>query len=320
LGATAFVVLVGAVTLFLFAIGVDRTLLAYPLHHYGTLPPGDYPRLELTFKHPAMMCNYLTVSLMMLFVCRRLGWIGLPLFIAMFAGICLSAAFGITPGLGGIVLAVGFWLWLSLPPHRRLWRRLSLVAGVAGALLFLLSATITPIVHPTAPFLITLPWLDLTVAPAARLTFWIDAWSNFLDRPVFGRGIGTDAIDVVYQNPAGVRRPYTDAHNMFLNLAAQCGVIGLLPLLLLIGKLVRQILPLRLGDQPSDVLRMGLGSAFLNAFVYQGLAGSFEDTRHLWLLLGLFLASGTVSRSPTQSPAPSVRGVPRSADALPEAR
>jgi hypothetical protein len=34
-----------------------------------------------------------------------------------------------------------------------------------------------------------------------------------------------------------------------------------------------------------------LGLTWLNAFVYQGLTGSYEDARHLWLLLGLLIAA-----------------------------
>jgi len=37
--------------------------------------------------------------------------------------------------------------------------------------------------------------------------------------------------------------------------------------------------------------------AFLVAFAYEGLGGSFEDARHLWVLFGLFLASGRLAEA-----------------------
>ena len=38
-------------------------------------------------------------------------------------------------------------------------------------------------------------------------------------------------------------------------------------------------------------IALALSLTFLNAFLYQGLTGSFEDTRHLWVLLGLLIAA-----------------------------
>jgi hypothetical protein len=35
----------------------------------------------------------------------------------------------------------------------------------------------------------------------------------------------------------------------------------------------------------------GLLIGFISSFVLQGLVGSFEDARHLWVLLGLILAA-----------------------------
>jgi hypothetical protein len=58
---------------------------------------------------------------------------------------------------------------------------------------------------------------------------------------------------------------------------------------------LRNILPFRLGQGgDGDVLRLGPGFAFLNAFAYQGLGGSFADSRPLWVLFGLFLASDRI--------------------------
>jgi hypothetical protein len=40
-----------------------------------------------------------------------------------------------------------------------------------------------------------------------------------------------------------------------------------------------------------SVFRIGLGLAFISAFFYQGIGGSYEDARHLWVLIGFFLIS-----------------------------
>jgi O-antigen ligase len=295
LAATTVVVLIGLVSVALFAIDPDNSLLTFTLNHFGTLPPGNYPRLRLTMLSAAMLCNYLTVSLVILLIARQLGWVERTPFVLLLVGILFAAAFSLTPGLGGIFLTGGVWIWLLLHERRRILARLSLAAGVAAALLFVAAMVVTPILHPTAPFLITVPGTDFTLAPAGRLLTWIDALKNFTANPLAGRGIGVDAVDVHYLDPSGNAQVLTDAHNTYLNIAAQCGLIGLLALLALLFWVLRNILPFRLGqDGDRDILRVGLGFAFLNAFAYQGLGGSFEDSRHLWVLFGLILASDQI--------------------------
>jgi putative inorganic carbon (hco3(-)) transporter len=293
LAATAVVALVGVVSVAAFYADPDNPLLAFAINHFGTLPSGDYPRLRLTFLFAAMLCNYLTVSLVILLIARELDWIKRTPFALLLAGILFAGFFTLTPGLGGIFLAGGVWIWLLLHQSRRMLAWMSLAAGLGAALLFVVAMAVTPILHPTAPFLIIVPGTDLTLAPAARLLTWIDALKNFTANPLVGRGIGVDAVDVHYLDPSGNTQVLTDAHNTFLNIAAQCGLIGLLALLALLFWVLRTILPFGLGqDRDGDILRLGLGFAFLNAIAYQGLGGSFEDSRHLWVLFGLLLVSG----------------------------
>lgn len=301
LAATAVVAVVGAASVAFFYLDPGHPLLDFTVNDYGTLPPGPYPRLRLTFLYAAMLGNYLTVSLLILLAARRLGWIGRRRFALLLIGILFAAAFSLTPGLGGLFLAGGVWGWLLLEPRRRALARLSLTAGLAAALLFVLAMALTPFLHPTAPFLVTVPGTEWTVAPAVRLMAWLDAAANFAAAPWLGRGLGLEAVDVRIVLPSGQLAGVTDAHNTFLNIAVQCGLIGLAALLALLIWVWRRTRPFRLGEgRPGDVLRVALGFAFLNAFAYQGLGGSFEDSRHLWLLLGLFLAADRLVR---QSPA-----------------
>ena len=131
--------------------------------------------------------------------------------------------------------------------------------------------------------------LTRDLAPAVRLMTWLDAWHRFLDNPLIGTGIGSDAVAVRYVDPSGFPHVLTDAHNVFLNFAVQCGLIGVAAMILLIVRVSRITGPLGLGG--GNAVRLGLGLAWLSAFAYEGLTGSYEDARHLWLLLGLLLAS-----------------------------
>jgi len=295
LTATALVALVALAGVAAFFLDPASPLLAFAINDYGTLPPGPYPRLRLTFLYAAMLCNYLTVSLMILLAARRLGWIGRVPFALLLAGMMFAAAFSLTPGLGGLFLAGGFWAWLLLGPRHRSLARLSLAAGVAAAVLFVLAMGLTPFLHETAPFVVAVPGTDLTLAPAVRLLAWLDAARNFAADPWLGRGLGLEAVDVKIRIPSGQLAGVTDAHNSFLNVAVQCGLAGLAALVALLAWVWRRTRPFRLGaGDAADALRLALGFAFLNAFFYQGLGGSFEDARHLWLLLGLFLTAAAL--------------------------
>ena len=75
------------------------------------------------------------------------------------------------------------------------------------------------------------------------------AAGNFAERLLFGSGLGTNPAEVTYVDPAGGRRFMTDAHNVFLNIAAQCGLIGLAALAFLIASVFGLARPLRLDDQ-----------------------------------------------------------------------
>lgn len=90
-----------------------------------------------------------------------------------------------------------------------------------------------------------------------------------------------DAVSVLYQNPSGYLEHLSDAHNTFLNVAVQAGIFGLAALFLLLLGVVQ----VYRRAESFDV--QVLTFAFLNAFAYQGLGGSFEDARHLRVLLGL---------------------------------
>ena len=287
----ALVSLTAAISLIAFLIDPESPILSVTSFYFGTLPPGDYPRLRLTFFNGNMACNYLAVSLMMLFVAHRLGWIGLKPGLLLLGGILLAALLTISPGLGGIVLSMALWLWLLSKPRWPLFGRAVLAGGIAVAALAVLAMAVTPIIHPTAPFLIHLPILDVTLAPAGRLLTWSDAWRNFVENPVFGRGIGSDAVDVLFLDPSGKLQRLTDAHNTFLNLAVQVGLVGTAAFVAVLAYAWRLTTPLDLHRSDVHAVSVGLGLAFLNGIAYQGLGGSYEDARHLWVVLGLLLAS-----------------------------
>jgi hypothetical protein len=290
LAAAAGVAMLGVLALGLFFLAPRHWLLDYLLNPKGTLPPGPYPRFNLSFTHPAMLGLYMSVSIPILLGAARAGWVAKRLAWPLLALMLLAAAFSLTPGLGGLLLALGLWTWLTRRGERPWLARAGLAAGTAAALAMMAAAIVTPYLHPTAPFLIHLPGLG-TLAPSARLMFWIDAARTFLAHPLVGQGIGTDPVSVLYQNPSGGRAVWHDAHQTWLSVAAQTGIAGLLAFGWLTVQMLRRLAARPWPVQGPGAVRTALAIAWLQAWLWQGLVGSFEDSRCLWLLLGLTLAA-----------------------------
>jgi len=126
--------------------------------------------------------------------------------------------------------------------------------------------------------------------PSSRLQTWSGAWQTFRSHPWLGVGPGVDVTHVRYVNASGAVEQLTDAHNTWLSILAQQGALGLVTFLILTAWLV---LPLGNADAlptRNRWLFSGLAFAFAYGVLYPGLSGSFEDTRHVWVLLGLLAA------------------------------
>lgn len=289
LAGSAGVALLGVSTLLLFPVLGPASVLDGPLHHFGTLPPGPYPRLELTTQFPAMLAHYLGTSLMLLLIGERLGWLSRRLALVLGLAILISALFTLTPGLGGILFMLAAWFWYSARVRRPVLAWAALAAGITMPLVAVLLASVT-FFHPTAPFLIHIPGLP-TLAPAVRLMAWMEATQTFLEMPLTGIGLGLDSVSVYMLTPYCdlTAACVTDAHNTFLSIAAQSGVVGLAALLAIIWFVARQMKPPP--HSARDVLVFGLALAWISGMAVQGLVGSFEDSRHLWLFFGLLVSA-----------------------------
>jgi O-antigen ligase len=286
LAGTAVVALVAVAALVAFATGWAPWLLTYSSYDFGSLPPGAYPRLSLTFVFANMACNYLTVSLGLLLCARLSGYVGRGTFILLLTGILIAALSTISPGLGGIALLGGLGFFAMRRRERPIAARLGLLAAIAAAALFLVALAVTPFPYPEAPFSMRLPG-GIVLYPSVRFLVWSSALDQFVHHPLIGIGIGIDPVHVRYVNPSGALEQLTDAHNIFLSIAAQCGILGLVGLGAIIWMAARRA-PWSTGG---GLRRFLLGATFLDVFVYQGLGGSFEDTRHVWVLLGLAIAA-----------------------------
>lgn len=283
LAGSALPLAVAAIAIALFYTAPGTTLLRYITYHQGASPFAGLPRVSSTSVSATMFCNYLTVTLVLTLVADRLGWVRRRVAMVLGLSVSLAAAFTVSIALGGIFLAAGLWIWKTAP--RPSLRRIGLATGSLIAVGFLVIAPLS-----LSGFALN----DLE--PSARLLVWQQSIGTFLQHPVVGKGVGLGAASLTVQNNDGSWSILTDAHNTFLNVAATGGIVGLAAVIGLIAVLLRTAAAAGRAPETRGVLISGLGTAFITAFVYQGLTSSFEDARHLWVLMGFVIAAAGIGR------------------------
>lgn len=294
LAVCAFPVLIGIFTIILFYASPSHSLLSHLTYHYGAVPVGNYPRLSSTFVSASMFCNYLNVSLLLLLIAHIREWIGDHMFWIYFVLLSICALFTISSGLGGIALGLSIWYLYTNRHQSPPLQKIISASGVLIASLFLLSSFVALQPHPTATFSFHVPIVGTEVFPSSRLMVWMESFNTFRSNFFTGNGPGFPSAGVMYQNTDGSYSFLTDAHNVFLSVAAQTGIVGLIAVLALC------VFVLRIGLRRKEFLdnkaiTFGLPLAFATAFVFQGLTGAFEDARHLWVLMGLITAADKMS-------------------------
>jgi O-antigen ligase len=277
---TSVTVLVGVAGAILFYAGVRDHDVNLALSGYGSLPPGDYPRIQALFDNMNMLCNYLNVSLVIALIAHSEGWIGRRVFLALGFALWTCAFFTLSPGLGGMFLSVALWARMKDSG-----KRLVLIVASLLAVAFFVAATISPVSTGQRQFLI-LPFTQIRIEPSSRALAWQSSLETIKRHPVFGRGVGMEVADVNYLAASGFRQRLTDAHNVWLSVAAQEGIVGLMAFASVVLFLLKGIRWFK----SNASIHSGLAIAFAGAFLYQGLSGSFEDARHIWVLMGMLAA------------------------------
>jgi len=231
-----------------------------------------------------MLCNFLNVSVVLILLAAHLGWIKKRTAFILGAGALFSALFSISPGLGGIALSVGLWFWVT--SRKRWFARSALACGIVLAVAAFAATLVSPDTHNTTQE-IPLPFVEKTLEPSVRVLVWQDTMQTVRQYPWFGKGTGTDIADLQYEVLSGIHLLLHDAHNMWLNIAGQTGIFGLAVFLALLGYLIKRCRFNISNGGDEQYIHLALSCAFFGAFLYQGLFGSFEDARHLWVILGL---------------------------------
>jgi hypothetical protein len=271
-----------------FIAGLDTPATNFFLFHFGSLPPGNYPRVRAFFENPNMTANYLNIAVMIVLGAWKAGWLSARVALGIAILLLGSAVFTISPGIGGIILSLGVWLWFVMPRDRRHLRALVLTACVAAALLAFVSTIVSPVVRD-AERAVTLPLTDRQIEPSVRLLVWQNTLERGMEYPFLGRGPGTDVARLRYQVASGQRQLLRDGHQAWLNVFGQAGLIGLAAFIGLCWYLVSLCRFQIFEASERNVMLAACSCAFVGAFLFQNLSGSFEDARQLWVLIGMLV-------------------------------
>lgn len=276
----------------LFYLGYKNQLNNYFLSHFGSLPTGNYPRIHALFANANMMCNFLNVSLMLSLLAYKFGWVKTIWAKFLSYGIWFAAFFTISPGVGGLFLSLGIWLWAHFNSlNKKTFAIAALNCGIILALLSLATTLVSPDTLNTKQDF-KMPFLQQTFEPSVRVLIWQNSLEIIHQFPVFGQGTGTDVVDIEYRTLSGDQQFHTDAHNVWLSLLGQIGLFGLAAFISLVGFLIWRCGFQILKYDNIALAKLALTCAFIGAFWYQSIQGSFENARHLWILFGLVASLG----------------------------
>jgi len=232
-----------------------------------------------------MFCNYLNVTFFMLVLAKENRWLSSKTFAAGAIATIICAVFTISSGLGAVILSVGFYFLYKIRRNHRTVGHI-LFAASAAAAIAIFSLSFIEIAGLPEDYVVS----SNSLHPSPRVFLWRDAVQTFLAHPLVGKGVGAPAANVLYENAEGTTSLLTDAHNVFLNVAAEAGIFGIAALLALCVYIVRTITG-KLNDVQVRGDQLWLVTAFAAAFLLQGLTSSFDDARHLWVLVGLLAAN-----------------------------
>lgn len=263
------------------------------LHHYGSLIPGNYPRIQSTFIYPAMLCNYLIAGTLLTLGAFKAGWIGDRTKNISLAMHIVAAVFTLTPGLGGFLAALALWVAYWFRKDKRIFvARGMAFAGVSLAFAAVLISAFSIFPIETSPYLFDL--FGIRIDPTQRLLAWQDGFKTFLQFPFFGKGVGMPVASVLFKSPTGMQM-LTDAHQTGISVLAQGGMFAFAGFAALVVYVLRMGRQLAVGFTEFDPIKLALWLALFSGLIIQGLVGSFEDSRHLWVLMGLIIATRKIA-------------------------
>jgi putative inorganic carbon (hco3(-)) transporter len=290
------VILLSLLGIILFYAGWQDASQNIVVHKgYGSLPPGNYPRIEGLFSFPAILCNFLAVTWMFSLALWSNGWPRTRVFLLFASALLIVDAFTLTPGLGGIFLVSGYFFKEKLKSGSKpIFGHLAFVSGLLVAAAFFFVTSISLFSYDSSGTQDTSA--DRQIVPSVRVNAWQTSLETFLHDPLLGRGVGMPIANAIFMDPSGNAHLLTDAHNTYISVLGETGLVGFVTFMCIVGFAAVSLIRCRPAGEAFKTIRLCLLLAILDAFFYQSLTGSYEDARHLWVLFGMAAAVGIASR------------------------
>ena len=142
---TSFVVVASLVGVVMFYLGFRDPHANLLLSSFGSLPPGNYPRLNSLFFNANMYCHYLLVSLCLALVWAQRWGVPRRLTIGLIAAILVGALLSLSPCIGALFGFLGICIWKTTGRSQRpSVARTCGLAGLSVSLLFIVLMLLPP--------------------------------------------------------------------------------------------------------------------------------------------------------------------------------
>jgi len=288
IASTAVVALVGIAGLLLFIAGFRSPDQNFALSGFGSLPAGLYPRIRATFANANLLCSYLAIGVMLLAFMLSIDRARRAWYLVVSAGAWMVAMLSLSPGIGGLFLSLGIWEWRRRgdDASRRAFAGAALGTGIVAGVALFAAALVDPSRLDDGGLALS------AIGPSPRVEMWRRSFQVFLEHPIVGQGIGTGADTFNYLAASGQPQALTDAYNVWLSVAMQSGVLGVSAFIGLVAYAWRRSAPWGGDNHRISGLKLALRCALVSSLFYQGLTGSFEEARHIWLVFGLMVCAG----------------------------
>lgn len=167
--------------------------------------------------------------------------------------------------------------------------KLALRAGAGSALAILVFVSIGA---PLQPVLERAGAIEGSLSP--RLPYWTAAAEMMVDKPLLGWGLGSFAPAYDLRHPTGEQSGSNTAHSLYLDIAAERGLLGLVSLALLCWGAASCLARPRPGRES---MALGIGLALVGALVYGVVQYLFHLKAIAWLLWLLLAAAALTTRA-----------------------
>jgi O-antigen ligase len=306
----------------LVAAGVSQAILGYIQFAFQLGPAafvhGRFLRAYGTFDQPNPYAGYLNMVLplalsMAIFArsARERFWYGLAC-LALAGALLASESRGAL--LAGSLAVVVVLACASRPGYRLVW--LGSLAGALAAWLAALGLV------PASAFSRVLDAIglggvsfghvtDANFSAVERAAHWLAGVRMFADHPLLGVGIGNYADAYPVYHPRGWYAALAHAHNYYINVAAEAGVLGLTAYVLLVGSaLWYSYAAIRQSSGSVSAVALGVLGAlvapsFHNLFDVLYVHGMVALLGLLMVLVPASLQLGTVQSTSAPDPRPS---------------